>query len=139
MELNPKAALSGSLGLQLQGLNIRRHAQDIDIYLPYKKKFKVPDGFETKDEGDKDSNYPPDKYERDTYYLEGSLKIEVFKPVKKSLKVSITRIRDIRVVRFEDIVKFKFMHCFGDSSSIDKHRLDIIHMMFDGFNLKNNF
>ncbi len=129
---NPGCLLSGSLALKNQGFKVRKEPKDIDIFLPYGKTFnKLPLIMHEEDITFED-DYDDEFYTRQKYsIIEGDIKIDVdvFTPIESSdynLKASPDS--DI-IVDSVDILKMKFAHSFGDSSSKLKHQKDIIHML----------
>jgi hypothetical protein len=91
---NPKAILSGSLGLALQKIKLNRAPEDIDIYLPFGEIFVPIDGAILKDAvlylNNTWQEIEKEKNKRVSFDYSGifnniltKLKIDVFQPRKK--------------------------------------------------------
>jgi len=143
LEANPEGILSGSLALHKQGFKIRREPQDIDIFMPYGSKFIPIEGM-VKYNGGNDGGYDDEDYERVTYkwtekaqdvpaFLLDETLIDILTSVNEdfpTLKIS----EKGNYVSFEEILKFKIAHSFGERLTGQlKHKHDIIHMLINNY------
>ena len=134
LELNPKAALSGSIALADFGFNLRREPEDIDIYLPHGESLKMPEG--CTEGGEMHLGYhEPDFFI--TEFLLGDQKINIFQP--SSSMVPPVRINEgyrsviFSTVKWWEIVRFKIQHALDvEGDAQQKHKDDVI------FFLQNN-
>ncbi len=135
-ELNKsKLILSGSLALSLQDVNLRRKPSDIDFLLLFGETIILPKGMKRTSQYDVDDYDEGNErtYEIEAYRYKG-VKIDVFIP-----NWEITYRNDqcffngknhtMKILKREEIIKFKIAHSFGHAFSKFKHRDDIIHLL----------
>jgi hypothetical protein len=132
IELNPKMAISGSLGLRLQlgEYRLRRECKDLDLYLPFgvelvKPKITTLVGATSDEDA---THYDSETYERNVLKIDG-FDIDVFTPVDAELNLYCTTVAKVPVVYFSDIIKMKIEHSFGKSWTKHKHKDDIIFLL----------
>lgn len=129
---NPTCLLSGSLALKRKGFNIRREPTDIDIFLPYGEKFNILPLIMHEDQDVYSEEYDDEFYTRQSYVIkEGEifLEVDVFTPIESSKYDLKSDPGYPTNVDSAEILKMKFNHSFGDSTSKNKHQKDIIHML----------
>lgn len=126
---NPKCAPSGSLALRFHGIKLRNEPTDIDIYCPYSTTFIALDEMDFQDGGDE----YPGKHGVDykiEQYLVGKIKVDVFKPHFKSIKLESIKWDGIRFLNKEEILKFKVLFALGNLiPSQQKHKEDMLHIL----------
>ncbi len=123
---NPKALLSGSLALNLQGLKTKRNPSDIDIYIPWGEKFeKIEDMMVRNNEED----YDDEDYQIFQYMVNG-VKVDIFTPMHDSVpELEIRKVFVCRCVHFADIMKFKIKHSLNNQATSYKHKQDLVYML----------
>jgi hypothetical protein len=137
LDINPDCAISGSVALNIQDIKTRREPKDIDIYLPYCKRFNsgglyIKAGTNEEDEQEKGDN--ESQYERDSIRISG-INIDIFTPIDEETKLEIINFKTksdlgyVRCVHFSSIIKMKVEHAYGDSYTRFKHKDDIVFMM----------
>lgn len=85
LKINPKAALSGSLALNIQKVKTMREPSDIDVYMPYFESLSKIDGMVI-NTNTEDEDYCNPYYERQGY-LYNSIKIDVFMPLGREFNL----------------------------------------------------
>lgn len=129
--LNKECLLSGSLAIQLQNVKTRRNSEDLDIYLPFGQTFQMPEGMQIK-KPDLCEQYEDEDFERFSYRFK-SVNIDVFMPVEDlsdyKPMVSYNHEHSTKMVRFDEIMRFKIMHSFGEAFSKYKHKDDLIYSL----------
>jgi DNA polymerase-3 subunit epsilon len=135
---NPKAILSGSLGLALQKIKLNRAPEDIDIYLPFGEIFVPIDGAILKDAvlylNNTWQEIEKEKNKRVSFDYSGifnniltKLKIDVFQPRKKIMyEQTKVYFNEIPCIHFSNILKFKTIHALNGNQ---KHRNDLIYIL----------
>jgi len=122
--------LSGSIGLEIQGISNRRTPADIDILFIGKGKFVMPDGCKESVEYDFYEGSEED-YEIKTFRMDG-VKIDLFVPYYPIEKIDEHRyitFESINILNPHEIIKFKVHHALDCASSSIKHKFDVIHIM----------
>lgn len=128
LAVNPQCAISGSLALNIQNIRTKNTPGDIDIYVP-KDIIFVPTTKMVENFDFNRDDYRNDEYERIQYYS-GTVKIDVFKPTELNTFELITVDHNtLKVVRFEEIIKFKIRFAFDDHSSAEKHKQDVLYIV----------
>ncbi len=128
---NPDCALSGSLGLHLQGIKTRREPVDIDIYMPWNKSLIEIEGMTKCVEVLSEEDYENEEYNRHEYKVNG-IKIDILTPIEEYVPIILKRFSGgLWVIPSEDIIKFKVLFALGKSTSKYKHRDDIIHFLIN--------
>lgn len=126
---NLSCALSGSLALNIQYIKTKRPPGDIDIYLPFNEKFNPIDGMIENYDFNRD-DYLNDEWNRVQYIING-VKVDVFTPREpdKCVNLLVISHSGIKVVRFDDIIKFKIFFAFNEHSSAQKHKDDVLFII----------
>lgn len=129
---NKTCALSGSLAINLQKIKTRNEPGDIDIYVPIGEKFVVIEGMIYNNDFNNDFNrddYRDECYERHQYII-NSVKVDVFNTCNDyEIELNMIQSHGIKLVRFDDIIKFKIRFAFDDHSSAEKHNDDVTFML----------
>jgi hypothetical protein len=126
IEQQELAFISGSLGLNLQGIHIRREPKDIDIVLSQGTKFKKLDGM-FKVQGLDNDEYDNEYYERISYMYK-NIQVDIFIPLDGVNDMLLSE-DDNNIIHYSEIMKMKIMHAYGEHYSRYKHQKDIIHFM----------
>jgi hypothetical protein len=126
IEQQESAFISGSLGLKLQGIDIRREPKDIDIVLSQGTKLKKLDGM-VQIEGMDNDEYENDFYERISYRYK-NVQVDFFIPLEGVNDMLLSE-DDDKIIHYSEIMKMKIMHAYGEHYTRYKHQKDIIHFM----------
>jgi RNA-binding protein YhbY len=126
IEQQELAFISGSLGLNLQGIHTRREPKDIDIVLSQGTKFQKLDGMVKIDGVDNDDEYENEYYERISYMYK-NIQVDIFIPLDGINDMLLSE--DENIIHYSEIMKMKIMHAYGEHYSRYKHQKDIIHFM----------
>jgi len=126
LKANPKAMLSGSFAMKLQGVDLRREPEDLDIWIP--GEVKIIEGMEIYNSS---SRYPDEDFIRESYIIDG-VQVDFFVPVEyPEVEPKWRYEAGLKVLLPEEIMKFKLEHGFDDYSPIGqaKHLEDLIFIM----------
>jgi hypothetical protein len=130
LDENKHAALSGSLGLAIQGINIRRKPQDIDINVPSGVRFMMLPNMKIREASS--DQYESDGYTLEAYTLEG-VNIDVLISDYEDTDIGeiiFNAKNKIRLVESVKILSFKMQHSLDDNvSTRHKHKYDLIHIL----------
>jgi hypothetical protein len=109
IKANPKALLSGSLALRLQGLQTRREPTDIDLWLPKGVRINTIDNMMIDSNS---SHYEEITHHRESFII-GDVKIDIFQPASWCDYNPYTAIsQGVNMVLAMEILKFKVEHAF---------------------------
>lgn len=128
LKVNPDCSISGSLALNMQNIRTKNEPGDIDIYVPSRVRFNPIEKMKENNDFNRD-DYRNDEYERRQYYFD-KIKIDVFTPIEGNPHGLITEYsKGLKVVRFDEIIKFKVRFAFDDHTSAEKHKQDVLFIM----------
>lgn len=132
LKANPYCALSGSHALDLMGYKLRRLPSDIDIFCT-DNDFKPIDGMiRIETDWEKEGMHPSsttDEFPRQSYKING-IQVDVFYCKDRVeaiiMKSNFFIVNGIRCVDYLDILKFKLSYVNPNSSTCEKHKLDLL-------------